>query len=80
MNRSTWKTPFEIVTGMKPRGVSNLRDILNEEKRSAKGEVFANYIHYLHREVKLKLEQSNQKHKENADKTRRYHIFEVGDR
>ena len=32
-----------------------------------------------HEEVKLKLEQSNQKYKENVDKSRRHHIFEVGD-
>ena len=33
----------------------------------------------LHKEVKLRLEQSNQKYKENADKSRRHHDFEVGD-
>ena len=30
MNRSTRKTPFEIVTRMKARGVSNLRDMASE--------------------------------------------------
>ena len=35
MNRSTSKTPFKIVSGMKPRGVSDLRDfVVGEEKRS----------------------------------------------
>ena len=33
----------------------------------------------LHKELKLRLEQSNQKYKENADKSRRHHYFEVGD-
>ena len=33
----------------------------------------------LHKEVKLKLEQSNQKYKKNADKSRRHHDFKVGD-
>ena len=33
----------------------------------------------LHKEVKLKLEESNQKYKENVDKSRRHHIFQVGD-
>ena len=37
MNRSTRKTPFEIVTGMQPRGISNLRDVASEEKRSVEG-------------------------------------------
>ena len=65
---------------MKPRGVSNLRDvIIDEEKRSVEGEEFAEYMNSLHREVKLKLEQSNHKYKENASKRRRHHDFEVGD-
>ena len=33
VNRSTGKTPFEIVTGMHPRGTSDLRDVASEEKR-----------------------------------------------
>ena len=38
VNRSTWKTPFEIITGMHPRGISDLRDVVGEAKRSAIGE------------------------------------------
>ena len=34
VNRSIGKTPFEIVTRMHPRGISNLRDVASEEKRS----------------------------------------------
>ena len=33
----------------------------------------------LHEEVKLKLEQSNKKYKENVDNSIRHHVFEVGD-
>ena len=33
----------------------------------------------LHKEVKLKLEQSNHKYKKNDDKSRRHYDFEVGD-
>ena len=61
MNRSTGKKYFEIVTGMKPRGVSYLRDIGGDEKRSATVEEFANFMKSLNEEVKLRLEQSNQK-------------------
>ena len=32
MNRSTSKTPFEIVSGMKPREVSDLKDIVVGEE------------------------------------------------
>ena len=79
MNRSTWKTTFDIVIGMKPRGVSDLRDVASEEKRSATGEEFVDFMESLHKKVKLRLEQSNQKYKENVDKSRRHHVFEVGD-
>ena len=34
---------------------------------------------HLHEKVKLKLEQSNQKYKENTDQSRRHHDFQVGD-
>ena len=75
VNRSIGKTPFEIVTGMQPRGVSNLRDVAGEEKKSVAGEKFADFMESLHKEVKLRLEQNNQKYKENADQSRRHHAF-----
>ena len=40
VNRSTRKTPFEIVTGMHPRGILDLRDVVGEEKRNTVGEEF----------------------------------------
>ena len=43
VNRSTRKTPFEIVTGMKPRGISDLRDVTCEEKRSTIEENFVDF-------------------------------------
>ena len=65
---------------MNPRGVFDLRDVIvGEEKRSVEGEEFVEYMNYLHKEVKLKLEQSNHKYKENFDKRRRHHDYEVGD-
>ena len=79
MKRSTGKTPFEIVTRMHPRGISDFRDVASEEKRSATKEEFANFMESLHKEVKLSLEQSNQKYKENADHSRRHHSFQVDD-
>ena len=71
VNRSTGKKPFEIVYGMKPRGVSDLRvAIVREEKRSVEVEVFVECMSSLHKEVKLKLGQSNHNYKENANKRR----------
>ena len=79
MNRSTGKTPFDIFTGMNPRGVSELRDVVGEEKRTVAGEEYVDFMESLHKEVKLRLEQSNQKYKENGDQSRRHHDFQVGD-
>ena len=80
VNKSIGKPPFEIVSGMKPKGVSTLKDVVvGEEKRSVEGEVFAKYMSSLHKEVKLKLEKSNNKYKENVDKRSIHHDFEVGD-
>ena len=79
MNRSAGKIPFEIATRMKPRGVSDLRDVFGGEKRSATREEFSDFMKSLHKEVKLRLEQSNKKYKEIFDKSRRHHDFQVGD-
>ena len=62
VNRSTGKTPFEIFTLMHPRGISNLRDVAGEEKRSVVGEEFSDFMESLHKELKLRLEQINQKY------------------
>ena len=48
VNRSTGKTPLEIVTRMQPRGISDLRDVASEEKRSVAGEEFSNFMESLH--------------------------------
>ena len=56
-----------------------MRDVAGEEKRSATGEEFADFMESFHKEVKLRLEQSNQKYKENVDQSRRHHDFQVGD-
>ena len=56
VNRSVGKAPFEIVTGMHPRGILDLRDFAGEEKRSAAREEFVYFMESLHKEVKLRLE------------------------
>ena len=59
VNRSIGKTPFEIITGMKSKWVSYLRDIDGEEKRSVAGEKFADFMNSLQKKVNLRLEKSN---------------------
>jgi hypothetical protein len=48
LNRSIGMSPFHILHGMHPRGVSELRDLGKLEKRSAYGEDFATAINELH--------------------------------
>jgi hypothetical protein len=47
-NRSTGKIPFQILYGMKPRGVSELRDLEHSEIKSVGAEYFAAEMHKLH--------------------------------
>eukprot|EP00253_Pinus_taeda_P018052 PITA_18052 len=59
-NRSTGYSPFQIMYGMHPQGVHELRDLGKLEKRSADGEDFAQAMSKLHEQVKLKLQDSSQ--------------------
>lgn len=78
MSRSIRKTPFEVVTGMHPRGISELRDISSDDRRSSKAEDFADHMATLYIQVKQHLEDVNNKYKEKADEKRRHKEFEVG--
>ena len=54
-NKSTRMSPFQILYGMHPRGVCELRDLGQLEKESADGEEFAASISELHGKVKARL-------------------------
>jgi hypothetical protein len=51
-NRSTGQSPFQIMYGMQPRGVSELRDLEQSEFRSAGAEDFAAEMQELHSKSK----------------------------
>ena len=51
-NRSTRQIPFHIFYGMRPRGVSELRELGKAEMRSAQGEDFVSEIQAIHEPVK----------------------------
>jgi hypothetical protein len=67
MNRSTGRSPFEIVYGRQPKGVSELRDLEQIMTKSASAEEFAEAMEELHRRVKKRLLESNQEYKRRAD-------------
>jgi hypothetical protein len=78
-NRSTGQSPFQIMYGMQPRGVSELRDLGQSEFRSVGAEDFAAEMQELHNKIKERLKNSNQEYKRRADQHRRELQFEVGD-
>ena len=78
-NRSRGMIPFQIMYGMHPRGVFELRDLGQLEKRSANGEYFAIRISELQEQVKMRLQQSNTSYKARADSKRRETNYEVVD-
>jgi hypothetical protein len=79
VNRSTGKSPFQIVYGTQPRGVSELRESEQTATSSASAEEFAEAMKELHSKVKQRLIDSNQEYKRRADQHRRQLQFEVGD-
>jgi hypothetical protein len=54
-NRSTGKIPFYILYGMKPRGVSKLRDLGQSEIRSVGAEDFVVEMQRLHSQIRGQL-------------------------
>jgi hypothetical protein len=79
VNRSTGRSPFQIVYGMQPIGVSELRDSEQIMTKSANTEEFTEVMKELHSQVKERLLKSSQEYKRRADQHRRQLQFEVGD-
>jgi hypothetical protein len=79
VNRSTGRSPFQILYGTQPRGVSELRESGQAETSSASAEEFAEAMQELHSQVKQRLMKSNQEYKRRADQRKRQLQFEVGD-
>ena len=77
-NRSTRMSPFQIVFGMNPRGVNELRNSGKQKTRSAKVEEFAEKMQRLQQDVKGKLQESSGKYKQREDMKRREKEFQVG--
>jgi len=52
VNRSTGKSPFEIVYGIHPRGIAELRDLKQDEFKSVGAEDFSTKMQRLHDRVR----------------------------
>ncbi|KAG6523183.1 hypothetical protein ZIOFF_013036 [Zingiber officinale] len=75
-NRSTGKSPFEIVYGRSPTHYLDLTEVPTSSK---KVEDFASTIERIQEEVKKKLLESYQSYKRAADVHRRIQVFKEGD-
>lgn len=79
VNRSTGRSPFEIVTGLLPRKPIDLVPLPIQARPSAKAEAFSQHIHDIHDEVRRKIAISNEGYKQHADLWRRFAEFDEGD-
>lgn len=62
-NRTTGLSPFEIVTGYKPRTPIDLIPMSSIHNPSESATSFATHIHLLHEEIGRKIVMSNEKYK-----------------
>ena len=72
MNRTTGKSPFEIVYGMHPRGVYELRYLEDVDQRSGQTEYFIQTMKEIQEKVKKTIQDNTQKLKAKVDKKRKY--------
>jgi hypothetical protein len=78
-NMSTGKSPFQILYGMQPRGVSELRDLEHSEIRSVGVKDFATKMQKIHSHIIGQLQNINQEYKHRVDQHHREFQFEVRD-
>ena len=60
-------SPFQIVFGMNPIGVYELKKLGKQETRSAKAEEFAEQMQRLQEDVKGRLQESSGKYQQRVD-------------
>ncbi|GKC25996.1 putative CCCH-type zinc finger family protein [Tanacetum coccineum] len=78
-NRTTQRSPFEIVHGVSPYSVTDLTPIPNLRKANVKADELAEHIKSIHEEVKLQVKAYNAMYKKAADLHQRKVVFEEGD-
>ena len=79
MNRSTSRSPFQIVYGSSPRTAPELRKMEKGERTSAKAKDFTKHVKNLHEEVCAHITKMNLQYKARADQKMRHKEFQVGD-
>ena len=79
VNRSTGKSPFQIVNGYLPRTPINLLPLPPHMRVSEPPENFAKHIHDLHVEIRRKISLNNEDYKLAVDVHHRSKEFNVGE-
>ena len=79
MNWTTGRSPFEIVYGMHPRGVCELRDLGAMEHRSGHAEDFSQTMKEIQEKVKKTITEATHKLKAKVDMSRKDLQFAVSD-
>ena len=79
VNRTTGKSPFEIVLGYQPNKPIDLIPLPLHNRVSESAESFAQHIKNLHQEITQRIKTSNDIYKERADSRRRFKEFSIGD-
>ena len=79
VNRSTGKSPFEIVTGYKPNQPIDLIPLPIHARVSEFAESFAQHVRDLHKEISQKIKLSNENYQNLANSRKRAKEFTEGD-
>ena len=79
MNRTTGRSPFEIVYGIHPRGMCELSDLAAMEYRSGQVEDFTQTMKEIQEEAKNNIQETTIRLKGKLDEKRQDVHFFVGD-
>ncbi len=79
VNRSTGKSPFEIVHGYKPRKPVDLIPLPSHARVSETAESYAQHVRDLHNEISKKIDMSNKAYAQAANRHKRAKEFIEGD-
>ena len=71
MNKTTRKSPFQIVYGYHPRGICELKELKQHEEVSGNANDFSQLMREVHEQVKKTLSEANKKIKARMDERRR---------
>ena len=75
LNRSTGRSPFEVVTGIRPRLLIDLSPLPTDTRPSQEAEQFAWHMKDVHDEVRQQIAKSNDTYKQHMDTQRRHVEF-----